>query len=76
MIAMSILFQSDFSGCIDIIFVARQLIEKPYEHEGSPIVISVDVKKEYDSLSQEPMQQILDKCGFPPSIFMSIHVYA
>ena len=39
-------------GCLDMIFVARQLMEKAREHEDSLFVMFVDLKKAYDSVSR------------------------
>ena len=33
------------SGCVDMIFVARQLMEKTREHEDSLFMMFVDLKK-------------------------------
>ncbi|XP_065197607.1 uncharacterized protein LOC135829129 [Sycon ciliatum] len=39
-------------GCVDMVFVARQLIEKAIEHDTPLYVIFVDLKKAYDSIPQ------------------------
>ena len=35
-------------GCIDMVFCARQLLEKSIEHDCSLYVLFVDLKKAYD----------------------------
>ena len=35
-------------GCVDTIFVPRQLIEKTREHEDSLFIMFIDLKKAYD----------------------------
>ena len=42
-------------GCMDMIFCARQLIEKTIEHEESLYVVFVDLRKAYDSVPREAM---------------------
>ena len=45
--------QSDFRkdrGCCDMIFVARQLMEKTREHGESVFMLFVDLRKAYDSV--------------------------
>ena len=37
-------------GCIDMIFVARQLIEKVREHSEALYILFVDMRKAYDSI--------------------------
>ena len=36
-------------GCVDMIFSARQLVEKYREHDDSLFILFVDLKKAYDS---------------------------
>ena len=37
-------------GCVDMIFVARQLMEKAIEHGETLFVLFIDLKKAYDSI--------------------------
>ena len=50
-------------GCTDVIFVARQLMEKTREHGGSLFLLLVDLKKAYDSVPKDALWMILEKCG-------------
>ena len=40
-------------GCVDMIFCARQLIEKTLEHEQTVYILFVDLKKANDSVPHE-----------------------
>ena len=63
-------------GCVDMIFVARQLMEKTREHEDSLFMMFVDLKKAYDSVPRNALWTVLAKCGVPPtmlSIIRSFH---
>ena len=42
-------------GCLDMIFVARQLMEKACEHGDSLYVMFVGLKKAYDSVPREAL---------------------
>jgi hypothetical protein len=62
-------------GCVDMIFVARQLIEKVREHDVL-FVLFVDLKKAYDSIPKQALWKILEKSGVPsrmPSVIKSFH---
>ena len=37
-------------GCVDMIFIARQLVEKTREHNDTLYMLFVDLKKAYDSV--------------------------
>jgi len=52
-------------GCTDMIFVARQLMEKTREHGDSLFLLFVDLKKAYDSVPRDALWTILEKCGVP-----------
>ena len=52
-------------GCTDMIFVARQLMEKTREHGDSLFLRFVDLKKAYDSVPRDVLWMILEKCGVP-----------
>ena len=53
-------------GCTDMVFYARQLVEKTIEHEELLYVVFVDLRKAYDSVPQTAMWRVLEKYGFPP----------
>ena len=53
-------------GCVDMIFVARQLMEKTGEHEDSQFKMFMDLKKAYDSVPRNALWAVLAKCGVPP----------
>ena len=63
-------------GCVDMIFVARQLVEKSREHETPLFVLFVDLKKAYDSIPRCALWRVLEKYGVPPtmlSVIRSLH---
>ena len=63
-------------GCTDMVFCARQLVEKAIEHEELLYVVFVDLRKAYDSVPRTAMWRILEKYGFPPvmvSLIRSFH---
>ena len=63
-------------GCIDMIFAARQLIEKTREHADSLFTLFVDLKKAYDSIPRQALWHLLEKYGVPPvmlSLIKSLH---
>ena len=37
-------------GCVDLIFSARQLLEKTIEHQSKLFMLFVDLRKAYDSV--------------------------
>ena len=53
-------------GCCDMIFVARQLLEKAREHNDTLYALFVDLCKAYDSVPREALWQVLERCGVPP----------
>ena len=64
-------------GCCDMIFVARQLLEKAREHQESLFTLFVDLRKAYDSVPREALWQVLERCGVPPKmlkVVKSFHV--
>lgn len=50
-------------GCIDMIFVARQLIEKVRKHNEALYILFVDLK---NSIPRQSLWKVLEKCGVPP----------
>ena len=55
-------------GCVDMIFVARQLIEKTIEHESELYILFVDLKKAYDSIPRVALWRVLEKLFVPPKM--------
>jgi len=51
---------------VDMIFVARQLLEKTREHGDSLFIMFMDLKKAHDSVPRSALWSILVKCGVPP----------
>ena len=63
-------------GCVDMIFTARQLVEKSREHNTPLFVLFVDLRKAYNSVPSSALWQVLEKCGIPPrmlSVIRSLH---
>ena len=59
-----------------MIFVVRQLVEKAIEHGETLFVLFVDLKRAYDSVPQQALWRVLEKCGVPTtmlSIIQSFH---
>ena len=54
--------------CVDIIFVARQLVEKTREHNTSLYILFIDLKKAYDSVHRSALWKTLEKYGIPPTL--------
>ena len=62
-------------GCVDMIFVARQLIEKCREHEDSLFALFVDLRKAYDSVPRHALWQVVKKCGVPPNMLSLVQSF-
>ena len=63
-------------GCIDMIFCARQIMEKAREHDTKVFVLFVDLKKAYDSVPCQALWMVLEKYGIPPllvRLIQSLH---
>jgi len=58
---------------VEMIFAARQLIEKTQEHGDSLFLLFVDLKKAYDSVPRAALWTILEKCCVPPRILGIIY---
>ena len=52
-------------GCADMIFVARQLVEKAREHGKSLYVLFVNLSKAYGSVPRQAIWKVLEKYGVP-----------
>lgn len=48
-----------------MIIVARQLIEKTWQHDDCLFLLFVDLKKEYDAVQQAALWSVFAKCGIP-----------
>ena len=63
-------------GCMDMVFVTRQLIEKSFEHACSLYALFVDLRKAYDSIPRLALWLLLERVGVPPvmlNIIKSLH---
>ena len=58
--------------CMDMIFAARQLVEKCRDHNNTLFVLFVDVKKAYNSVPRPALWRVLEKCGVPPTMLSII----
>ena len=52
-------------GCADMVFCARQLVEKAIEHNTKVFLLFVDLHKAYDSVPRSAMWLALQKYGVP-----------
>ena len=52
-------------GCADMIFCARQLVEKAIEHNTKVFLFFIDLRKAYDSVPRSAMWLALQKYGVP-----------
>ena len=59
-------------GCIDMIFCARQIMEKAREHNTYVFVLFVDLRKAYDSMLCQALWLVLEKYGIPPLLLRLI----
>ena len=63
-------------GCMDMIFVVRQLIEKSIEHDSPLCALFIDLRKAYDSIPRPALWTLLQRIGIPPtmlSVIRSLH---
>ena len=63
-------------GCIDMIFCARQIMEKAREHNTKVFMLFVDLRKAYDSVPCQALWLVLEKYGIPPllvRLIQSLH---
>ena len=59
-------------GCTDMIFCARQLMEKAREHNTTLYLMFIDLCTAYDSIPREALWQVLKKYGIPPILVNTI----
>jgi hypothetical protein len=59
-------------GGMDMIFSARQLVEKVHEHEKKGFLIFVDLKKAYDTVPRKACWIVLKKYGVPDIMVKNI----
>ena len=62
-------------GCVDMIFVLRQLVEKTCEHDDTLFILFVDLKKVYDSIPRSALWRVLEKVGVPPTMLQIIRSF-
>lgn len=62
-------------GCCDIIFVARQLLEKAREHQDSSFTLFVDLRKAYDSVPRKTLWQVMERCGVLPRVLKIVKLF-
>ena len=55
-------------GCSDMVFTARQLMEKAVEHDSELYVLFVDLRKAYDSIPGSALWLVLRNLGIPPKL--------
>jgi hypothetical protein len=63
-------FRSERST-IDMIFIARQLLEKAREHQQETNFAFIDLIKAFDTVNRQMLWKLLDKFGCPPK-FLTI----
>ena len=59
-------------GCTDMMFVARQLVEKSIEHGSELHIVFVDLQKAYDSIPCAALWTVLDRLGVPPRLLLVV----
>ena len=57
---------------VDMIFAARQLMEKIREQHRDVYIAFVDLSKAFDSVDRELLWSILERCGCPPRFIQII----
>ena len=63
-------------GCMNMVFVTRQMIEKSFEHACPLYALLVDLRKAYDSIPRLALWLLLERVGVPPvmlNIIKSLH---
>ena len=59
-------------GCVDMIFCARQLMEKAREHRSDLFMLFVDLRKAYDFIPRQALWLVLHKYGIPTQLIQLI----
>ena len=59
-------------GCVDMIFVAWQIVEKSREHNTPLYILFVDLKKVYDSVPRLALWKVLKNYVISPSLLSII----
>ena len=62
-------------GCVDMVFCARQMVEKAIEHRESLYMAFVDLRKAYDSVPRDAMWRVLERYGIPPVMIRLIRSF-
>ncbi len=57
---------------MDMIFGARQLIEKTMEHKTKMFMLFVDLRKAYDSVPCKTLWSALERYGVPDSLLSEV----
>ena len=55
-------------GCVDMVFCARQLVEKTIEHRSKIFLLFLDLRKAYDSVPRQELWCALRKYGIRDSL--------
>ena len=59
-------------GCVDMIFCARQMIEKAVEHNTKIFMLFIDLQKAYDSVPFQALWCALESYGVPEAMMWMI----
>ena len=59
-------------GCVDMIFCARQMIEKAVEGNTKIFMLFIDLQKAYDSVPCQALWHVLESYGIPKSMLQII----
>ena len=62
-------------GCVDMIFVVRQLAEKVVEHSTKHFILIIDLQKVYDSVPRKALWIVLEKYGVPEKVINLIRSF-
>ena len=63
------------TGCINMIFFTRQLVEKCREHDCPLFILFIGLEKAYDSVPREALWQVLEKSSVPPTMLTIIRSF-
>ena len=58
-----------------MIFVARRLVEKAWEHHSDLFVLFVDLKKVYDSVPRSALWRVLERLRIPSTMISIIRFF-